>query len=157
GWFSVVTNNNHTSSARIYRKIGALVRAGVPAFLLAKPLRAYSLTHSKIVNSRLSASRTSLSVEISSKSKISIVGVSVLTVPMFAVADFTVSVKALLSSVFRDISRRTPPCFVFLIDFMSTPVSTGLTMALISLRRSAYVCSSAGWKSTALDLVFFLL
>ena len=48
GWFSVVSNNSGTGSARVYRRIGALVRAGVPAFLLAKPLRAYTLTHSKM-------------------------------------------------------------------------------------------------------------
>lgn len=48
GWFSVVSNNSGTGSARVYRRVGALVRAGVPAFLLAKPLRAYTLTHSKM-------------------------------------------------------------------------------------------------------------
>lgn len=48
GWFSVVSSNSGTGSARVYRRVGALVRAGVPAFLLAKPLRAYTLTHSKM-------------------------------------------------------------------------------------------------------------
>lgn len=48
GWFSVVSNNSGTGNARVYRRVGALVRAGVPAFLLAKPLRAYTLTHSKM-------------------------------------------------------------------------------------------------------------
>nr|KAF7435149.1 hypothetical protein H0235_003340 [Vespula pensylvanica] len=47
-WFSVVSNSSGTGSARVYRRVGALVRAGVPAFLLAKPLRAYTLTHSKM-------------------------------------------------------------------------------------------------------------
>ncbi|XP_053596174.1 uncharacterized protein LOC103578206 [Microplitis demolitor] len=55
GWFSVVPNNSRTGSARVYRKISALVRAGVPAFLLAKPLRAYTLTHSKMENGNLRA------------------------------------------------------------------------------------------------------
>jgi len=44
----VVSNNSGTGNARVYRRVGALVRAGVPAFLLAKPLRAYTLTHSKM-------------------------------------------------------------------------------------------------------------
>jgi len=48
GWFSVVSSNSGTGNARVYRRVGALVRAGVPAFLLAKPLRAYTLTHSKM-------------------------------------------------------------------------------------------------------------
>lgn len=44
----MVSNNSGTGNARVYRRVGALVRAGVPAFLLAKPLRAYTLTHSKM-------------------------------------------------------------------------------------------------------------
>ena len=48
GWFSVITGNNTTGSARVYRRVDSLVRAGVPAFLLAAPLRAYILTHSKM-------------------------------------------------------------------------------------------------------------
>ncbi|CAG5102806.1 Similar to CG32809: Coiled-coil domain-containing protein CG32809 (Drosophila melanogaster), partial [Cotesia congregata] len=84
-------------------------------------------------------------------------GVSLLTVPMSAVAVFISAVKAAVSSVLRPISRRTPPRFVCLIDFMSTPVSVELTLALISLRRSVYVCLSAGCTSTVCVLVFFLL
>ncbi|XP_017790373.1 PREDICTED: uncharacterized protein LOC108572627 [Habropoda laboriosa] len=48
GWFSVISGNNTTGSARVYRRMDSLVRAGVPAFLLAAPLRAYILTHSKM-------------------------------------------------------------------------------------------------------------
>lgn len=48
GWFSVISGNNTTGSARVYRRVDSLVRAGVPAFLLAAPLRAYILTHSKM-------------------------------------------------------------------------------------------------------------
>ena len=48
GWFSVVSGNTTTGSARVYRRVESLVRAGVPAFLLAAPLRAYTLTHSKM-------------------------------------------------------------------------------------------------------------
>lgn len=44
----MVSNNSGTGNARVYRRVGALVRAGVPAFLLVKPLRAYTLTHSKM-------------------------------------------------------------------------------------------------------------
>ncbi|XP_043277592.1 uncharacterized protein [Venturia canescens] len=62
GWFSVVSNNSGTGSARVYRRIGALVRAGVPAFLLAKPLRAYTLTHSKMENGNLRAHYTKTTV-----------------------------------------------------------------------------------------------
>ncbi|XP_034940656.1 uncharacterized protein [Chelonus insularis] len=62
GWFSVVPNNSGSGSARAYRKIGALVRAGVPAFLLAKPLRAYTLTHSKMENGNLRAHYTKTTV-----------------------------------------------------------------------------------------------
>ncbi|XP_076249434.1 uncharacterized protein LOC143188845 [Calliopsis andreniformis] len=58
GWFSVVSNNSSSGSARVYRRVGALVRAGVPAFLLAKPLRAYTLTHSKMENGNLRAHYT---------------------------------------------------------------------------------------------------
>lgn len=43
-----MSNTGGTGSARVYRRVGALVRAGVPSFLLAKPLRAYTLTHSKM-------------------------------------------------------------------------------------------------------------
>ncbi|KAK0177839.1 hypothetical protein PV328_001848 [Microctonus aethiopoides] len=63
GWFSVVPNNSGTGSARVYRRIGALVRAGVPAFLLAKPLRAYTLTHSKMENGNLRAHYTKTTVK----------------------------------------------------------------------------------------------
>lgn len=62
GWFSVVSNNSGTGSARVYRRVGALVRAGVPAFLLAKPLRAYTLTHSKMENGNLRAHYTKTTV-----------------------------------------------------------------------------------------------
>lgn len=48
GWFTVVSNNSGAGSARVYKKVSALVKAGVPAFLLAKPLRAYTPTHSKM-------------------------------------------------------------------------------------------------------------
>ncbi|PBC34732.1 hypothetical protein APICC_08863 [Apis cerana cerana] len=61
-WFSVVSNNSGTGSARVYRRVGALVRAGVPAFLLAKPLRAYTLTHSKMENGNLRAHYTKTTV-----------------------------------------------------------------------------------------------
>ncbi|XP_076761728.1 uncharacterized protein LOC143429817 [Xylocopa sonorina] len=62
GWFSVVSSNSGTGSARVYRRVGALVRAGVPAFLLAKPLRAYTLTHSKMENGNLRAHYTKTTV-----------------------------------------------------------------------------------------------
>ncbi|XP_023289696.1 uncharacterized protein LOC105701901 [Orussus abietinus] len=62
GWFSVVSNNSGTGSARVYRRVGALVKAGVPAFLLAKPLRAYTLTHSKMENGNLRAHYTKTTV-----------------------------------------------------------------------------------------------
>ncbi|KAH0953948.1 hypothetical protein HN011_004782 [Eciton burchellii] len=61
-WFSVVSNNSGTGNARVYRRVGALVRAGVPAFLLAKPLRAYTLTHSKMENGNLRAHYTKTTV-----------------------------------------------------------------------------------------------
>lgn len=44
----MISGNNTTGSARVYRRVDSLVRAGVPAFLLAAPLRAYILTHSKM-------------------------------------------------------------------------------------------------------------
>ncbi|XP_011144605.1 uncharacterized protein LOC105186239 [Harpegnathos saltator] len=62
GWFSVVSSNSGTGNARVYRRVGALVRAGVPAFLLAKPLRAYTLTHSKMENGNLRAHYTKTTV-----------------------------------------------------------------------------------------------
>ncbi|KAL0128761.1 hypothetical protein PUN28_003865 [Cardiocondyla obscurior] len=62
GWFSVVSNNSGTGNARVYRRVGALVRAGVPAFLLVKPLRAYTLTHSKMENGNLRAHYTKTTV-----------------------------------------------------------------------------------------------
>ncbi|XP_017893360.1 uncharacterized protein LOC108632945 [Ceratina calcarata] len=62
GWFSVVSSNSGAGSARVYRRVGALVRAGVPAFLLAKPLRAYTLTHSKMENGNLRAHYTKTTV-----------------------------------------------------------------------------------------------
>lgn len=48
GWFSVISGNNTTGSARVYRRVDSLVKTGVPVFLLATPLRAYTLTHSKM-------------------------------------------------------------------------------------------------------------
>lgn len=48
GWFSVISGSNTTGSARVYRRVDSLVKTGVPAFLLATPLRAYTLTHSKM-------------------------------------------------------------------------------------------------------------
>ncbi|XP_028047308.1 uncharacterized protein LOC105839276 isoform X2 [Monomorium pharaonis] len=62
GWFSVVSHNSGTGNARVYRRVGALVRAGVPAFLLAKPMRAYTLTHSKMENGNLRAHYTKTTV-----------------------------------------------------------------------------------------------
>lgn len=62
GWFSIVSSNNGTGSARVYRRVGALVKAGVPAFLLTKPLRAYTLTHSKMENGNLRAHYTKTTV-----------------------------------------------------------------------------------------------
>nr|CAD7258264.1 unnamed protein product [Timema shepardi] len=82
-------------------------------------------------------------------------GIRALTVPMFAVADLTASVKTELSPVLWPISSNTPPFFVCLIDFMSTPVVVGFTLALISLRRSAYVRPSTGWTRTAFVRSFF--
>jgi len=43
-----VISGNNTGSARVYRRVDSLVKTGVPAFLLATPLRAYTLTHSKM-------------------------------------------------------------------------------------------------------------
>ncbi|CAL7938625.1 unnamed protein product [Xylocopa violacea] len=62
GWFSVISGNNTTGSARIYRRVDSLVRAGVPAFLLAAPLRAYILTHSKMENGNLRAHYTKTTI-----------------------------------------------------------------------------------------------
>lgn len=44
----MISGNNAMGSARVYKRMESLVRAGVPAFLLAAPLRAYTLTHSKM-------------------------------------------------------------------------------------------------------------
>lgn len=44
----MISGNNTTGSARIYRRVDSLVKTGVPVFLLATPLRAYTLTHSKM-------------------------------------------------------------------------------------------------------------
>ena len=44
----MISGNGCTGGARVYRRIESLVKAGVPAFLLAAPLRAYILTHSKM-------------------------------------------------------------------------------------------------------------
>jgi len=44
----VISGNNTTGSARVYRKVDSLVKTGVPVFLLATPLRAYTLTHTKM-------------------------------------------------------------------------------------------------------------
>ncbi|KAH0539948.1 hypothetical protein KQX54_010212 [Cotesia glomerata] len=57
-WFSVVSGNNAMGSARVYRRIESLVRGGVPAFLLAAPLRSYTLTHSKMEDGNLRAHYT---------------------------------------------------------------------------------------------------
>ncbi|KAL2717011.1 uncharacterized protein V1478_012711 [Vespula squamosa] len=62
GWFSVISGNNTTGSARVYRRVESLVRAGVPAFLLAAPLRAYTLTHSKMENGNLRAHYTKTTI-----------------------------------------------------------------------------------------------
>ncbi|XP_043588473.1 uncharacterized protein LOC122570349 [Bombus pyrosoma] len=62
GWFSVISGNNTTGSARVYRRVDSLVRAGVPAFLLAAPLRAYILTHSKMENGNLRAHYTKTTI-----------------------------------------------------------------------------------------------
>ncbi|XP_026481173.1 autophagy-related protein 9A-like, partial [Ctenocephalides felis] len=99
-----------------------------------------------VVKSRMSALRTSFSVETPSRSRISIVvsGVSDFTVPMFSVAALIAAAKAALSSDLGLISSNTPPFLVCLMDFMSTPVSVGFTFSLISLRMSAYVRPSAG-------------
>jgi hypothetical protein len=44
----VISGNNTTGNARVHRRVDSLVKTGVPAFLLATPLRAYTLTHSKM-------------------------------------------------------------------------------------------------------------
>ncbi|KZC07675.1 PREDICTED: uncharacterized protein LOC107186006 [Dufourea novaeangliae] len=62
GWFSVISGSNATSGARVYRRVDSLVRAGVPAFLLAAPLRAYILTHSKMENGNLRAHYTKTTI-----------------------------------------------------------------------------------------------
>ncbi|XP_015126986.1 uncharacterized protein LOC107048357 isoform X1 [Diachasma alloeum] len=62
GWFSVVSGNNAMGSARVYRRVESLVRAGVPAFLLAAPLRAYTLTHSKMGDGNLRAHYTKTTI-----------------------------------------------------------------------------------------------
>ncbi|XP_029045300.1 uncharacterized protein LOC117605067 [Osmia lignaria lignaria] len=62
GWFSVISGNNTTGNARVYRRVDSLVRAGVPAFLLAAPLRAYILTHSKMENGNLRAHYTKTTI-----------------------------------------------------------------------------------------------
>ncbi|XP_012266137.3 uncharacterized protein LOC105691902 [Athalia rosae] len=62
GWFSVVSGSNMAGSARVYRRVETLVRAGVPAFLLTSPLRAYTLTHSKMENGNLRAHYTKTTV-----------------------------------------------------------------------------------------------
>ncbi|XP_023289121.1 uncharacterized protein LOC105701895 [Orussus abietinus] len=61
-WFSVISGNNTAGSARVYRRVETLVRAGVPAFLLAAPLRAYTLTHSKMENGNLRAHYTKTTI-----------------------------------------------------------------------------------------------
>lgn len=48
----MISGNGTSAGARVYRRVETLVRAGVPAFLLAAPLRAYILTHSKMGKSR---------------------------------------------------------------------------------------------------------
>lgn len=60
----MVSNNSGTGNARVYRRVGALVRAGVPAFLLAKPLRAYTLTHSKMGESFFWATNKSARINL---------------------------------------------------------------------------------------------
>ncbi|XP_014207811.1 uncharacterized protein LOC106638931 isoform X2 [Copidosoma floridanum] len=62
GWFSVISGNGTAAGARVYRRVETLVRAGVPAFLLAAPLRAYSLTHSKMENGNLRAHYTKTTI-----------------------------------------------------------------------------------------------
>lgn len=62
GWFSVISGSNMAGSAKVHRRIEALVRAGVPAFLLATPLRAYTLTHSKMENGNLRAHYTKTTI-----------------------------------------------------------------------------------------------
>lgn len=44
----MISGNGTTAGARVYRRVDSLVKTGVPAFLLATPLRAYTLTHSKM-------------------------------------------------------------------------------------------------------------
>ncbi|XP_025156435.1 uncharacterized protein LOC105186237 [Harpegnathos saltator] len=62
GWFSVISGSNTTGSARVYRRMDSLVKTGVPAFLLATPLRAYTLTHSKMENGNLRAHYTKTTI-----------------------------------------------------------------------------------------------
>ncbi|XP_076230974.1 uncharacterized protein LOC143177082 isoform X2 [Calliopsis andreniformis] len=62
GWFSVISDTNSTGGARVYKKVDSLVRAGVSAFLLAVPLRAYILTHSKMENGNLRAHYTKTTI-----------------------------------------------------------------------------------------------
>ncbi|CAL1689047.1 unnamed protein product [Lasius platythorax] len=62
GWFSVISGNNTTGSARVYRRVDSLVKTGVPVFLLATPLRAYTLTHSKMENGNLRAHYTKTTI-----------------------------------------------------------------------------------------------
>ncbi|XP_076625221.1 uncharacterized protein LOC143343831 [Colletes latitarsis] len=62
GWFSVISGTNTTGGARVYRRVDSLVRAGVPTFLLAAPLRAYILTHSKMENGNLRAHYTKTTI-----------------------------------------------------------------------------------------------
>ncbi|XP_071569779.1 uncharacterized protein [Temnothorax nylanderi] len=62
GWFSVISGNNTTGSARVYRRMDSLVKTGVPAFLLATPLRGYTLTHSKMENGNLRAHYTKTTI-----------------------------------------------------------------------------------------------
>ncbi|KAK0181216.1 hypothetical protein PV327_003518 [Microctonus hyperodae] len=62
GWFSIVSGSNSMGTARVYRRIESLVRAGVPAFLLAAPLRAYTLTHSKMEDGNLRAHYTKTTI-----------------------------------------------------------------------------------------------
>ncbi|XP_036149578.1 uncharacterized protein LOC105828811 [Monomorium pharaonis] len=62
GWFSVISGNNTAGSARVYRRVDSLVKTGVPVFLLATPLRAYTLTHSKMENGNLRAHYTKTTI-----------------------------------------------------------------------------------------------
>ncbi|XP_029659358.1 LOW QUALITY PROTEIN: uncharacterized protein LOC115233198, partial [Formica exsecta] len=62
-WFSVISDNNTTGSARVYRRMDSLVKTGVPVFLLATPLKAYTLTHSKMENGNLRAHYTKTTIK----------------------------------------------------------------------------------------------